>query len=148
MAKKQIKDLNVATDLNDNCWFIIDDSNDKTKKVSFSNLIQKIIAKIDVRIGMPDYKATPTDVRAAIDASTDKEWVATENGWLNIQALFPSVTSVFIDGVLVANSSHNSDHWTYNEANTVPISNGDKVTYNSSNPSAVKINFYPCKTVP
>ena len=41
---KQIKDLSAATidDLNDNCQFIIDDSNDKTKKVSFNVLKQKI----------------------------------------------------------------------------------------------------------
>ena len=41
---KQIKDLSAATidDLDDNCQFVIDDSNDKTKKVSFNVLKQKI----------------------------------------------------------------------------------------------------------
>ena len=47
---KQIKDLNAATldDLNDNCQFIIDDSNDKTKKVSFNVLKQKIEYKEEI----------------------------------------------------------------------------------------------------
>lgn len=37
---KQITDLSSATidDLNDECQFVIDDSNDKTKKVSFNVL--------------------------------------------------------------------------------------------------------------
>ena len=41
---KQIKDLSAATigDLDDNCQFVIDDSNDKTKKVSFGILKDKI----------------------------------------------------------------------------------------------------------
>ena len=41
---KQIKDLSAATidDLNDNCQFVMDDSNDKTKRVSFNVLKQKI----------------------------------------------------------------------------------------------------------
>lgn len=41
---KQIKDLSEATidDLNDNCQFVMDDSNDKTKKVSFNVLKQTI----------------------------------------------------------------------------------------------------------
>ena len=40
MAKKPIKDLDAATidDLNDNCQFVMDDSNNKTKKVSFDVL--------------------------------------------------------------------------------------------------------------
>ena len=41
---KQIKDLNAATidDLNDDCQFVMDDSNDKTKRVSLNVLKQKI----------------------------------------------------------------------------------------------------------
>lgn len=37
---KQIKDLNAATidDLNDDCQFVMDDSNDKTKRVSLNVL--------------------------------------------------------------------------------------------------------------
>ena len=47
---KQIKDLSAATldDLNDNCQFIIDDSNYKTKKVSFNVLKQKIGYKEEI----------------------------------------------------------------------------------------------------
>lgn len=47
---KQIKDLSAATldDLNDNCQFVMDDSNDKTKKVSFNVLKQKIGYKEEI----------------------------------------------------------------------------------------------------
>ena len=47
---KQIKDLSAATldDLNDNCQFVLDDSNDKTKKVSFNVLKQKIGYKEEI----------------------------------------------------------------------------------------------------
>lgn len=49
---KQIKDLSAATidDLNDNCQFVIDDSNDKTKKVSFGILRDKITDGIDTGV--------------------------------------------------------------------------------------------------
>ena len=100
------------------------------------------------QIAMPDYKAAPVDVKAAIDASTDKEWVATENGWLNIHTQFPSITNVFIDGVLVAMGEYYGDRWTTNEANVVPISSGDVVTYSSNNTKVGLIKFYPCKSVP
>ena len=163
MAIKQISDLSSATldDLNDNCQFVMDDSNKKTKKVSFFNLIQKIIEKvsssnlidsinkkidninkeikeIDVRIGMPDYKATPVNVKAAINASTDKKWTATENGWLNIVSKSLFTSAVFINGVSVMST----------EANIVPISRGDIVTCRYNDPSDIRlINFYPCKAV-
>ena len=44
MAKKQISDLIAAElgDLTDECQFVMDDSNKKTKKVSFGVLKQKI----------------------------------------------------------------------------------------------------------
>ena len=47
---KQIKDLSAATldDLNDNCQFVMDDSNDKTKRVSFNVLKQKIGYKEEI----------------------------------------------------------------------------------------------------
>ena len=49
---KQIKDLSAATidDLDDNCQFVIDDSNDKTKKVSFGILKDKITDGIDTGV--------------------------------------------------------------------------------------------------
>ena len=49
---KQIKDLSAATidDLNDNCQFVMDDSNDKTKKVSFGTLKDKITDGIDTGV--------------------------------------------------------------------------------------------------
>lgn len=45
---KQISDLSAASlsDLTNNCQFVMDDSNSKTKKVSFENLTTKISAAI------------------------------------------------------------------------------------------------------
>ena len=106
---------------------------------------------------MPDYKATPVNVKAAINASTDKKWTATENGWLHINTsslTLPSVPSnsrVYIDGVVVARSEYNSGatFWRSDEATVAPISLGDIVTYSSSgyNGDSLEINFYPCKAV-
>ena len=294
MAKKQIKDLNAATldDLNDNCQFIIDDSNNKTKKVSFNVLKQKIgsgsgscvpnyaaydpskhdvpledvttfgyknipdygysiiapksafgtkifkasedcyffpfayaygiktgesivysvavfvgendqcenlfrVFSADVSLGdfmttwmvplkkgqilaiwnggenysvieskcvwlpmqslapqiaMPDYKATPIDVKAAIDASTDKKWTATENGWLRIayEGNLSGTASAYvqIDGVTVSHATHVSNTTNTNtDGIIVPIGKNSVVTIAANSGFVVQCDFYPCKAV-
>ena len=72
MAKKQIKDLNAASlnDLNDNCQFIIDDSNDKTKKVSFNVLKQKIGSVGEgsgLFMGAPDWDKLTEDAKIFVE---------------------------------------------------------------------------------
>lgn len=107
--------------------------------------IEYKIHSLAPQIAMPDYKATPVDVKAAIDASTDKKWVATENGWLN--AVVAAKTGdgekcVKVEGVFVANVSAMAGG-VNSESNIVPISKGDVVTHTS----AERILFYPCKSV-
>ena len=118
---------------------------------------KKVIGKVDAMIGMPDYKATPVDVKAAIDASTDKKWIATENGWLhcsyddyNIEdtnKFFVYIKNQYNE-ICIYRALREADGDNDAQMTIIPISTGDAVIYEGDSLNRGSINFYPCKAVP
>lgn len=95
---KQIKDLSTATidDLNDNCQFIIDDSNDKTKKVSFNVLKQKIGYKEEILnliypVGSIYFDGSNGEVCPLTSVITGSEWQKIGNKLLTDGSTAPVV---------------------------------------------------------
>lgn len=118
---------------------------------------KKVIGKVDAMIGMPDYKATPVDVKAAIDASTDKKWIATENGWLHClyddshvdpTNQFYVYIKTQYNKICIYKACREVDGDNDAQLTIIPISTGDAVIYERDSLNRGSINFYPCKAVP
>ena len=94
---------------------------------------------------MPNLKATYVDVKGEIDSSASKTWTSSDNGYIHTIIPLISNTGIYIDGIEIARTAHNSDNWATVDSKITPIARGATVTYSiysGVEPSVIR--FYPC----
>lgn len=89
------------------------------------------------QIAMPNYDVTSMAVTNG--------WTATQNGWIVCRTGTNNGTAyVYVNGIEVVGLQANSGGAYFQNKDIVPISEGDKVTYNGN----TSVYFFPCKPVP